>query len=271
MRPVTIIGQPYFSGYLPTPKFVVAPSFGGFKATLLENTSSSNAVTDEYRIPEAVACFDQLEIGACVLNAWCGLLELLLGIEGKIVVPLSRLFPYYLCREVMGNITVDSGTFPSLAADRFMKVGCISESKWPYSPDLFSTKPTNDTLDLYSEADDNKIVSAYRLDDITTLGNDIETSVLGNHGVVFAVGVSKAIMDAGPNDVLDIPDPKDVIGGHCMLVTGRRKLRNGTRQWRIRNSWGPDYCDNGHVWMTERYLLTSDDNWTGTRMDALVA
>jgi hypothetical protein len=254
---------------LPTPRSVIAPSFNGFKATLVGSTSSANTVVDEYRIPEAVPCFNQLEIGACVLNAWCGLLELLLGIEGKTVAPLSRLFPYYLCREVMGNITKDSGTYPSLAADRFMKVGCISEAKWPYDPKFFSVKPTDNTLDLFSEADDNKIVSSYRLDSTTTMGNDIETCVLGNHGVVIALGVSQAIMDAEPDDVLDIPDPKDVIGGHCMLTSGRRKLRNGTRQWRIRNSWGSDWCDNGHVWITERYLLTSEDNWTGTRMDAL--
>lgn len=270
MRPV-IADAKYFSGYLADPKNPITPftSFAPFKPVLLQN-ASSDPVVDEHRISEAVPCFDQGQIGACVLNSWCGLLEMLLGIEGKTVTPLSRLFLYYMCRAAMSTIPQDSGTFPFLAANRLMNIGCIPETMWPYDPKLLSTKPTENTLDLYSAADDNKIKNAYRLDNPVTLADDIETCVLADHPVVIAVQVSNALMDAQPDDVLDPPDPKDVIGGHCLLATGRRKLRSGTRQWRIRNSYGVDYCDNGHVWFSEKYVLTSSDNWTGTRMDAVL-
>src|SRR5579862_2657290 len=197
MRPVIQEGQKLFTGYIADPKSPTTPfkSFGAFKPVLVQNTTVVSDTVDEYRIPESVPVFDQLKIGACVLNSWCALLELLLGLEGKQVTPLSRLMVYYLCREVMKTIPQDSGTFPFLAADRLMKIGVVPESMWPYDSGLLSSKPMNDTLDLYSVADDNKITGAYRLDNPASVGDDMETSVLANHPIAFAVPISNAMLD----------------------------------------------------------------------------
>lgn len=266
-------------GYLSDIEGVVYPSFDVLHPKLLQTYTT--VTTDEYWVPDFSPILDQFDIGSCVLNAWCGLLEMLRALEqslaGQIPNPelLSRLMAYWLCREQMGTLDQDSGTTPSLGADRLMKIGVIPESMWPYEDALLTKKPDHGLVDMYKVADDNKLTAIGRITSSSTKRlDDWEASIRLNHPVVFGGPVGQQIRTATPGDVLTIPGGtgNPVIGGHCMLAARVRKLNNGRRQYGARNSWGKDYADGGYVWLDEDYVMWPQlgDCWTGTKMDPLL-
>lgn len=229
-------------------------------------------VKTTYTIPEVVPAFDQLDVGDCVANGWLGVLELLLGLEGAPIVSLSRLFLYWLCREVMKMLTQDSGTYPYLAGSRIMRIGVCSESMHPYGNTASGRLFRHPKQECYTEASDNKLLATYR---IATTGearlNALEAVIRANHPAVFGTPVGRAIQSYEKGQVLGLP--ADNIGGHCMVVTGVHYTPGGNRLWRWRNSWGADYGDNGYLLVDDAYMAWPElnDIWVGTRFQPLLA
>lgn len=63
-----------------------------------------------------------------------------------------------------------------------------------------------------------------------------------------------AFMQLGPNDVAAAPNTADPRGGgHSTYLRGH-KLVNGSRQFRLTNSWGTSWCDRGETWAGEAWL-----------------
>lgn len=210
---------------------------------------------NDYDIPNELPAYNQEDLGSCVLNATCGAANIVLGVEGKKTDMLSRLFLYWQCRLQMGSTDQDSGTYVQLAVDRVGNIGVCEERIWPYNTSKFTDAPTPDT---YPEASDNKFTAWFNLDPISTPGADrlkqLETAIRSNHPVIYGSPVSSAIQSYQPGQILTIPDANDIIGGHSTCFTGVRYI-NGARVWRVRNSWGTDFGDNGHFLM--------DDAWAG--------
>jgi hypothetical protein len=46
------------------------------------------------------------------------------------------------------------------------------------------------------------------------------------------------------------------VGGHAYALAGYKVLGTGERAYRIENSWGPEWGDNGGAWMHESTLAT---------------
>jgi hypothetical protein len=68
----------------------------------------------------------------------------------------------------------------------------------------------------------------------------------------------RAFQDLGPNDVAQAPDPANVLGGHSTYLRAHRVV-NGSRQFRLSNSWGTSWCDSGEVWASEAWLVACWD------------
>jgi hypothetical protein len=209
----------------------------------------------DYDIPNEPAVFDQGDLGSCVLNATVGAAEIVLAVEGLPQTMLSRLFLYYLCRLSMGTLSQDSGTYVALAVDRVGTIGVCAESIWPYADSNMYNSPTPD---IYPEASDNKFTAWFNIDAVAGPGtarlDQIEAAIRSNHPVIYGSPVSSAIQNYQAGQILTIPDANNIIGGHSTCFTGVRYI-DGQRCWRIRNSWGSAYGDNGH------FLI--DDNWAG--------
>jgi hypothetical protein len=273
------------SGYLPDSSGSPAAPFSPF-SDLAPHLVAASPAAAEYHIPEFLPAFDQGNWGSCVCNAWIGCLEVLRGLEFRsrlaMVQPLSIAWLYFQCRNIMGTVGQDSGTYPYLAADRLMKVGTVPNGTFPYvsanmPPPEGTTgpAPAHPGTELYVEASDNKITGAFKIDDaIAPAGrlDAIEHAVRANHPVVW--GASFSVADLSNWDpsmgALDIPTNPD--GGHSTLITGVRRFTTGRRWFRVRNSWSPQWGDNGYFWITDNYVASNlaSDFWVGTRMQGLV-
>lgn len=226
----------------------------------------------EYCLPEHTPVSDQLTLSTCVANASCDAAEILLGIEGKQVQQLSRLFLYWNARLYTNDTDKDEGTFVRNAFDAIKTFGVCLESTWKYDVNKVFAQPP---IKAYKEAFVNKIEAFYK---IASTGydrvDDIELAIRSNHPVVFGTAVTKEFTQYfGGNKVWQNANG-DIAGNHAMIVVGVREV-NGRKQFKIRNSWSQswgDLDDAGHTWFDEQYMAASytSDLWVPTRVPSLV-
>jgi hypothetical protein len=223
----------------------------------------------DYDIPDTVPIYDQLSLGACVSHGVCETTNIILSLQNNPTMFLSRLFLYYLCREPYGTIQEDTGTSVWFAINRIANIGICLEDQWPYDVSKFTLRPPPE---CYVAASSNTITSWYQIDSTgKTRCDQIEASVRSNHPVVFATACGDAMQTYRAGQILNPPTSSEIKGYHCIVVTGVRYI-NGQRVFRVRNSWGPAYGDNGHLLMSESYFQKSytNDLWFLSVSPALV-
>lgn len=237
--------------------------------TTLKQKASTWEMWSEHIIPEFTPISDQLDIGSCVANAWIDTMEILDGLDGTDVVEqLSRLWLYWLSRYLHGGTGADDGTYVRAAAHQLTKVGVVLEADFPYTHE--NVFPKQVPTDLYTMASNNRLNGFYRLgSEGKQLADEIELAVRTNHPVVFSTIVSSDFTRyRGGGAVWQLPSTS--VGRHAMIIVGVRYV-NGQRQFLLRNSWGKDWGDSGHVWVAEEYITSSEtqDLWVGTKMPPL--
>jgi C1A family cysteine protease len=246
-------------------KVIVSPNYWELKDKTFDALSSQliPVSSSDHIIKDLSPISDQGSIGSCVANAWCDALEILMGIEG-IVVQLSRLFTYWISRDLVGSQHADAGCYIRAGAQQLATIGVVVEKYWPYDVSKIFVSPTTD---LYTMASNNRINSFYR---IISIGNnkvvDIEKAIRANHPVVFGTMVGDELMNySGGNIALEYP--KKPLGNHAMIIVGIRLVR-GKREFLIRNSWSASWGNGGYFWMNEDWIKNpnTDDIWVPTRM-----
>jgi C1A family cysteine protease len=222
-----------------------------------------------YIIPEYTPISNQGSLGSCVANATADAFEIIKGIEnyGK-VEQVSRLFIYYNARACNKDTDKDSGCYIHDALNSLTKLGVCKEETWDYDTNKVFTHPP---IEAYSEANDNKIKTFYQItSNNSNRINDIESAIRANHPVIFGTTVGMELQNySGEDIVFDIPE--NHIGSHAMLIVGIRVGSNG-KEFYIRNSWGDDWGDDGHFWMSSKYITweNTKDLFVPTRMEDFV-
>ena len=249
-------------GYKPTPSDVSYDSFSMVRS-LVKNASTGT----EYIIPQFTPIYDQGQTNTCVANATCGALEIVLGLQDKnSVVQLSRLFLYYNSKVTDKTTDKDDGTFIHSAFGTLKTLGVCPEDMWPFDSKLIGHQPG---ILCYKAGDDNKILNFYRIDSTgSDRVNDVEALIQTNSPVVFATEVSKEFENySGGTKVFEAPAVS--VGGHAMVIVGVRTNAAGKKEFRIRNSWGTSWGDNGFAWVSEDYLMSdsTSDLWICTRVN----
>jgi hypothetical protein len=81
----------------------------------------------------------------------------------------------------------------------------------------------------------------------------IRDAIAKGYPVVFGTAVAKSFMPArGPIEIDRPKSNETLVGNHAMCIVGYEGDR-----FRVLNSWGKNWRDNGFCWMTQSYLIWS--------------
>ncbi|MEO0983130.1 MAG: C1 family peptidase [Pseudomonadota bacterium] len=202
---------------------------------------------------------NQGQVGSCAANAVVGALEFHQRMQKQPLVDLSRLFVYYNSRRLADNEKSDVGTFIHHVMASVMAYGACSEAMWPYIEAMWSTKPTEA---CYREAMNVQGLTYARAD----LGPACLAVLAEGLPVVFGACIPGEMIqvEAALTGRIETPQGPwpEPGGGHAMLVVGYDLAQ---KMWLIRNSWGTDWGDGGHAWVSfdvmSRYGMPSQF-WT---------
>jgi hypothetical protein len=73
--------------------------------------------------------------------------------------------------------------------------------------------------------------------------------------------VDQAFEDLGPIDIAAPPIATEALGGHAVYLSGYRTAADRSFEFRLENSWGPAWADDGAVWTSTAWLLSAWMLW----------
>jgi len=205
--------------------------------------------------------WDQGTLGSCTANAILAAHQFeqikLFSISESVM--LSRLFLYYNEREMEGSVSIDRGAQIRSGMKSLVSQGACPELEWPYNITAFTTKPSPQ---CYESALKYKIVQYQRVGQSLA---ELQSCLMSRP---FVCGI--AIYDSFKSDQVArtgiVPMPnlfrERMLGGHAIMCVG---YDNGTGRFRMRNSWGTEWGQNGYFEIPYEYLTNrnlSADFWT---------
>jgi C1A family cysteine protease len=213
--------------------------------------------------------YDQLQLGSCTANAVAGLMEHQAMKEHGAAVTPSRLFIYYEERRIEGQPPgQDTGAEIRDGIKVVVTEGAPPETEWPYSdanPGPFQQMPP---AKAYADAQANEAL-IYRRIIPGSPGSPMRTALVNHLPITFGFTVPSYFESAAWDPVtqyLGIPGPTDKpIGGHAVVIVGYdyTLTRFSVPVFKVRNSWGAGWGDNGHYYMDTHWC----DSWRNLTSD----
>lgn len=221
--------------------------------------------------PDLSPIEDQGQLGSCVANATCGNLEYLQlrdirenepGPErfGDAFDALSRLFLYYNCRAIDGDISFDNGTQIRTAILSLRDSGICRETSWAYdTSQVYMCPPPA----AYIEAAQHTVTTGYRIDNTNLTA--MKQCLANGFVFVFGVSIYTSFMSdyAAKTGIIFMPRFfESKLGGHALCCVGYDDKK---KDFLVRNSWGAGWGDQGYCWMPYTYLNDAglcSDVWT---------
>lgn len=199
---------------------------------------------------------EQRQLGSCTAQAVVGAYELLTKMHYPAqFADLSRLFLYYNARKISGDIDEDIGAYISTAVEAVKTYGLCREDLWPYNADQFRVEPG---YICYRDAKKRTISNVYEI----TSHDQIIDMLDRQYPVVVGVAVYSGFDQiTNQSTTLHLPqlseEPK---GSHAMCIVG---YDNVQQAFLLRNSFGDDWGEGGHVWVPYNYADQNfSDMWT---------
>ena len=144
-----------------------------------------------------------------------------------------------------GRADCDAGSTISDALDLLKSRGAVSLSELPYDPASCTRRPL--TIDGRWRIDDWERVDPKRPD-------DVKGEIAKGNPVVFGMDIAKSFYDLKAGEVYDETASRDV--GHAMVIVG---YNNSRQAFKVQNSWGTDWADNGLGWVSYRAFAILTD------------
>ncbi len=196
--------------------------------------------------------YDQGQLGSCTANSIGAILEFneLNQDESDAATP-SRLFIYYNERAMEGTITQDSGAEIRDGIKSVAQLGAPPETAWPYVITKFAKKPS---ATAYRKALKHQAIRYARVPQ-TEIG--LQSVLASGYPISFGFTVYESFeSDVGSDGIVPMPRPDEsVLGGHAVVAIGYKQIRRQL-YFECRNSWGPDWADNGYFWMPATYVTS---------------
>lgn len=195
---------------------------------------------------------NQGSIGSCGSHAFGTAFEIMTSKFRR--VHLSELFHYYVVRKRFMDVNIDRGQFLRDGAKVMQENGIALERFWPYIATKFKDEPT---FKAYISARAFRIKSYYRIWNWQSIKSRIAKD---EKPVVIGIPVWSSFM-SNRNGIIHMPkEGERKRGGHAITVIG---YDDNKKAFRIINSWGLNWGDNGYAWLpydyVQKYLM---DAWT---------
>jgi len=258
-------------------------------AELLKKTKLKGRVAARARAPQASKSVDlrqwfspvedQGDLGSCTANAAIALIEYFEKRASGRHIDASRLFLYKVTRKMMGW-TGDTGAYIRSAMGALAVFGAPPEHHWPYDG---RPEGENDRFELepdafcYAFAANYKALKYLRLDSPGVSSKDLLKAIkqyLSNKlPAMFGFPVYDEFMYPESGGKVPFPSAaSNHYGGHAVVAAGYDDdmVVGGEKgALLVRNSWGPNWGDNGYCWMSYRYVLDelALDWWTVLKQD----
>jgi C1A family cysteine protease len=196
--------------------------------------------------------YDQGQLGSCTANSIGAILEFneLKQGEADAATP-SRLFIYYNERAMEGTIPEDSGAEIRDGIKSVAQLGAPPEKAWPYVIGKFARKPP---AKAYRAALKHQAIRYARVAQ-TEMG--IQNVLAAGYPISFGFTVYESFeSDVGSDGIVPMPEPDErTLGGHAVVAVGYRQIRRQL-YFECRNSWGPDWADDGYFWLPASYVTS---------------
>jgi hypothetical protein len=208
--------------------------------------------------PSLVPALDQGKLGSCSVNAACMALQYIIKRDGGGDFLTSRLALYYATRVYIGRERPDQDAGCDLRSmcKALSRYRMWPEQYWSYTVTRFAEEPPGFSSSL---------IAMTPLVQYRAVKRDVYhmQAALNNHTPIIAgIRVYESFLStrvACTGDV-DLPEPGEpCLGGRACLVCGY-----DSRGWICRNSFGPQWGQDGNFILPQSYLLAADlcfDMW----------
>jgi len=208
--------------------------------------------------------YDQGQLGSCTANALGGAFEYEQIKQGLADFMPSRLFIYYNERKLEDNIPYDTGASICDGIKTLTKDGVCPEQLCPYDIEEFATCPSENA---YKVALDHQISSSMRVQPNI---NAFKTIINMKLPIVFGFTVYSSFesQEVAKSGMMPLPiNSEKVLGGHAVICVGyddtlKSADKTTVGYLKIRNSWGPNWGQQGYFWMpyafVDKMKLVSD-------------
>jgi len=259
------------------PKFLINPYFVNFGYIPddygTEKLFSTSPISSKEMISEMSLekyfkeVSNQYSLSSCVSNAIADSFEAQkaqkLQLDPSKIEDLSRLFIYWNARNLANPPTTnkDKGCQIRWGFDSIERYGIPLEKNYPYALSKVNKKPG---WLVFKKAIQNKIRNYYRINGIGDLKViQIKQALSSGSPVVFGTKIYEPFRHVNNPDVVKLNTNEKYIGRHCMIIVG---ISESKHAFRIRNSWGKKWGDNGYCFMDIDYIKNSitRDLWVAT-------
>ena len=216
---------------------------------------------------------DQRDLGSCTSFAGMGMVEYYQRRAFGRHIDGSHRFLYKVTRK-LGGFQGDSGAFLRTAIGAMALFGVPPSHYWRYDVAKFDEEPPPF---CYAFAQNYQALTYYRLDAVGTspgtLVNRIKGHLASQLPSMFGFTCFESLDHAFEHGGIPFPRPsEEITGGHAVMAVGYddgKKIRNPgggpetTGAFRIRNSWGRAWGEDGYGWLPYRFVEEglADDWW----------